>query len=104
MSYKQGQISAEGLVDDITYLIDEGIDGKNDYSFGNPDYNFFQCRSNLIARWEFLPGSVAYLVWSFSQERTENTGTYSFAKDMGELFRLYPHNIFLLKVSYRFGL
>jgi hypothetical protein len=104
MLYNPGQIKAEGPADDITYLIDENNDGKSDYGFGNPDYNFFQCRSNLIARWEFEPGSTAYFVWSFSQERSNSTGIYSFARDMGEIFKVYPHNIFLIKVSYRFGL
>jgi hypothetical protein len=103
MLYNPGQIKAEGSADDITYLIDEDNNGKSDYSFGNPDFNFFQCRSNLIARWEFVPGSVAYFVWSFSQERSNSTGTYSFANDMGEIFKVYPHNIFLIKISYRFG-
>lgn len=88
----------------IRYWIDENIDGTKDYSFDNPDFNFFEYRSNLIARWEYSSGSVAYLVWSFSQNRSKDTGKYSFTDDMGEIFKLYPHSILLLKISYRFGL
>ena len=46
------------------YLVDENGDGQTDYSFGKPDFNFVQFRSNLVLRWEYVPGSTAFLVWS----------------------------------------
>ena len=104
ISYALGQISSVVSGENSTYWIDENRDGHSDYSFDNPDFNFFQYRSNLIARWEYSPGSTAYFVWSFSQDRYKNNGNYSFGRDMGEIFRLYPHSIFLIKVSYRFGI
>jgi hypothetical protein len=90
--------------DDLTYSIHLNGDGTEDYSFGNPDFNSFQYRSNLVARWEYLSGSTVYLVWSFTQNRYKNEGNYSFEDDMGEIFRVHPHNVFLIKFSYRFGL
>ena len=33
-----------------SYVIDEDEDGTTDYSFGNPDFNFVQFRSNLVMR------------------------------------------------------
>ena len=35
------------------YFVDETGDGVPDYSFGNPDFNFVQFRSNLVLRWEY---------------------------------------------------
>ena len=90
--------------DDLSYSISLNDDGIEDYNFGNPDFNSFQYRSNLVARWEYLPGSTVYLVWSFTQNRYKNEGDYSFVDDMGEIFRVHPHNVFLIKLSYRFGL
>ncbi|MBT8219756.1 MAG: carbohydrate binding family 9 domain-containing protein, partial [Bacteroidia bacterium] len=46
------------------YHVDEDMDGNVDYSIGNPDFNFIQFRSNLVARWEYVPGSELFLVWS----------------------------------------
>jgi len=46
------------------YFIDENRDDVNDYSFGKPDFTFLQFRSNLVARWEYVPGSEVFLVWS----------------------------------------
>ena len=37
-----------------TYNVSDG----GNYSFGNPDFNFRQFRSNLVVRWEYLPGST----------------------------------------------
>ena len=90
--------------DDIVYSVNTNADGREDYTFDNPDFNNFEYRSNLIARWEYLPGSTVYLVWSFTQNRYENQGRYSFADDMGEIFKVHPHNVFLIKISHRFGL
>ncbi len=39
-------------------LDDHGLE----YSFANPDFAFGQFRSNLVFRWEYLPGSQLYLV------------------------------------------
>ena len=38
--------------------------GGPSYSFANPDFSFRQFRSNLVARWEWKPGSSLYVVWS----------------------------------------
>jgi hypothetical protein len=102
--YTPAQIESFSEDDQIKYSIDENLDGRPDFSFDNPDFNRFEFRSNLVARWEYLPGSTVYLVWSFSQNRDKNEGDYSFGRDMGEIFQVHPHMIFLVKISYRFGL
>jgi hypothetical protein len=33
------------------------------YTFANPDFSVREFRFNLVARWEYRPNSVAYLVW-----------------------------------------
>ena len=43
------------------------------YSVDNPDFNFHQFRSNLVAKWEYRLGSFIYFVWS--SERTGNNGS-----------------------------
>ncbi len=86
------------------YSIDENSDGIDDYSFGNPDFNFRQFRSNLVVRWEYLPGSVFYLVWSQGRTSSASRGIFSYGNDMKDLFDVVPNNIFLVKLSYWFAL
>lgn len=83
------------------YQIDENVDGIVDFEFENPNFNFFQFRSNLVARWEYSPGSSLYLVWAQGRTGDNSKGQYHFRDDFHDLSRVYPENIFLLKFSYR---
>ena len=87
-----------------SYGIDENGDGTADYSISNPDFNFRQFRSNLVVRWEYLPGSTIYLVWSQGRTSSDSNGLFSYGNDMKDLFKKTPHNVFLVKFSYWFAL
>jgi hypothetical protein len=85
--------------------IDENSDGTADYNIYNPDFNFVQFRSNMVIRWEYIPGSTLFLVWT--QNRTDNVSTrddHSFVDLSRSLFDKTAHNIFLIKYTYRFRL
>jgi len=89
------------------YEIDEDTDGDIDYAFGNNDFNYQFFLSNLVIRWEYNPGSSIYLVWSQSRNFYNDFGQLDYFNNLGELFNRdnnIPHNVFLIKFSYRFGL
>jgi len=86
---------------DEMYMVDENLDGQSDYTFGKPDYNALFFLSNLVIRWEYTTGSAIYLVWSQNRSDFDNTGKFRFEDDMSSLFEVYPHNIFMVKFSYR---
>ncbi|HLP71872.1 MAG TPA: DUF5916 domain-containing protein [Bacteroidales bacterium] len=95
------------LVDQSTYEVDENRDGTADYSIGRPDFNVREFLSNFVIRWEFNPGSTVYLVWSQTRDYYNSLGRMEFLSDVKDLFTRninIPHNIFLVKFSYRFGL
>lgn len=78
-----------------------------DYSFDfdNPDFKTNEWLSNLVVRWEFLPGSTAYLVWSQTRGYTGGPGDYNLGDNLDYLFSdKKANNTFLIKFSYRFGL
>jgi hypothetical protein len=101
-TFSNGEISYNSP--DNMYAIDENKDGTTDYFIGNPDFNFRQFRSNLVIRWEYSPGSTLFLVWSQGRTSTASNGSFSYGKDMKDLFGTVPHNVFLLKFSYWFSL
>ncbi|NIM89786.1 MAG: hypothetical protein GTO17_02435 [Candidatus Aminicenantes bacterium] len=86
------------------FYVDANFDGIADYSFETPDFNFLQFRSNLVLRWEYIPGSTMYLVWSQGRTDFSSVGDFSFRNGMRDLFNVYPQNIFLIKFSYCFNL
>ncbi len=44
----------------VSYLVDENTDGNIDYQINDPDFAFVQFRSNLVVRWEYIPGSEKF--------------------------------------------
>ena len=55
----------------------------------------------MVFRWEYLPGSLLYLVWTQGRQGSVGEeGTASFGGDLRDLFRLRADNTFLVKVSY----
>jgi hypothetical protein len=87
-----------------SYAVDENGDGAVDFSFADPDFNFLQFRSNLVARWEFRPGCTVYLVWSQGRTNYLNFGDFDFDRDWSTLFNTRPDNVFLVKFAYTFTL
>lgn len=86
------------------YDFDENQDGSIDYSLEDPDFKVFEFRSNLVLRWEYIPGSTLYVVWSQGREEVEETGIFNWNNDMVDLYRNVPRNIFLIKLSYRLSM
>lgn len=87
---------------DETFDIDEDMDGQRDYSFSNPDFDFVQFRSNMVLRWEYIPGSTIFLVWSQFRTGDLHLDDHSLRTLSDELYDIVPRNIFFLKLSYRF--
>jgi hypothetical protein len=100
--YSPDQISLNEEED--VYYIDENLDGLSDYSFENPDFKVSEFRSNLVVRWEYIPGSTLYFVWSQGRMNDTPNGQFRFPGDYGDLFAEKAHNIFLLKFSYRISI
>lgn len=97
------QYSGDQITFTDIYEIDENMDGSIDQTLDNPDFNFMQFRSNMVLRWEYIPGSTLFVVWT--QDRTGSSG-YDAENDFShlytDLFDVKPRNIFLLKYTYRF--
>jgi hypothetical protein len=98
---------AQKSYDTDHYNIDENLDGTNDYTIGDRNFNYQYFLSNLVIRWEYNPGSTVYLVWSQTRDNYNGSGQMDLLNNMGDLFNRdndIPHNVFLIKFSYRFGL
>jgi hypothetical protein len=85
-----------------TYEVTEAVGGVP-YTFPNPDFSFRQFRSNLVARWEWKPGSSMYLVWSQGRTGFVPSWEPSLGSNWEALWRTEPDNVFLVKLSYWFS-
>jgi hypothetical protein len=89
---------AKGKYERVARLVSP--DHSLPYAYSQPDFNILSLNSNLVLRWEYMPGSTAYFVWS--QARNGNVGSYltSFSRNFGNTFSLPATDVFLLKISY----
>jgi hypothetical protein len=64
-------------------------------------FNFKELQSNVVFRWEYLPGSTLFVVWNEGRQGYASAqGAENFRGDVTDLLRLHPANTFLVKMSY----
>ena len=76
------------------------LDGAGPGGAFNPDFSFTSLRGNAILRWEYLPGSTLFVVWTQDRSGYENAGEFRFGHSFDQLIGQRPDNIFLAKVTY----
>jgi len=99
------QLSACGLLTGLNYFDYRRYLGSfnytADHSGYNENYNYTALNSTFLLRWEYLPGSTLYLVWTRSRtEKDESVNDLTFWRDFKRLFKGDSDNIFLMKISY----
>lgn len=97
--YNSSTISYDNNNDE--YRVDpDGNGPANSFTFSNPDFNFKSLRGNVVLRWELLPGSVLYLVWTHGQTNTDYPGHLSLGRDFRSLWNSASDNILQAKFTY----
>jgi hypothetical protein len=91
ISYSDGQ-----------YAFDRG-DGQI-HSFKNPDFNFNEFRSNVVGRWEYLPGSTLYVVWEHRMSNRNSGYLSAWEDNLNRMFGLPATNTWMVKINYWFDL
>jgi hypothetical protein len=97
--YDTNQISTQN----DNYLIDENRDGVTDYSFANPDFSFIQLQTNLVARWEYIPGSELFFVWARGSVGNVDPASELVDSVSDQVFNEPANDTFLIKATYRFA-
>ncbi|MFZ1289288.1 MAG: DUF5916 domain-containing protein [Melioribacteraceae bacterium] len=83
------------------YSIDPDKSGPSEqFTFSNPNFNYKSIRGTIVFRWEVLPGSIFYLVWSQDRDDYNNPGDLQFRRDFNNLISAETNDIFLAKFSY----
>ena len=84
-----------------TYTVDpDGAGPAAPFGFGDPNFTFRSLRGSAVLRWEYLPGSTVYFVWTQTRSASDPFGNLVPARDIKGLVGPAPENIFLVKFSY----
>jgi hypothetical protein len=79
-------------------------DGATTFQIPQLDFNLLSFRSNLVLRWEWLPGSTAYLIWQQNRESQTPAGELVGPSEMWNSTKIPGDNFFVLKISYWLGI
>jgi hypothetical protein len=84
-----------------TYTVDpDGTGLAMPFIIDNPDFNTVSLRGNAVIRWEYLPGSVVYFVWTQTRSDQETIGAFQFNNSVRRMWTLNPDNTFIIKFTY----
>ncbi len=90
---------ANGVVTD--YTVDpDGPGAATEFSVPNLDFNYSSLRGNAVLRWEYLPGSTLYLVWTQDRSAFGTDGDFHLGRSVERLFEAHGNHIFAVKLSY----
>ena len=88
-----------------TYTIDpDGSGPAESYSFDDPNFDYRSLRGNLILRWEYMPGSALFFVWTHGRVEDGNRGDFNLPRSLERLSRADQDNILLIKATYWLGI
>jgi len=98
VQYSNSQITLDN--DNGIYTVIE--DNNTAFSFDKPDFSFVEFRSNLVVRWEYIPGSEIFLVWSQGVTGDGDPANDLFRNLDNQILGQEKDNTFLIKATYRF--
>ena len=75
-------------------------DGSTTFTIPSLDFNRLSFRSNLVLRWEWLPGSTAFLIWQESRSDDRAVGGLISPSDLWRSTQSAGDHFFVVKVSY----
>jgi hypothetical protein len=96
-------LGSDGAVEEFEVNPD-GLGPAPTFRFGNPDFNIKSLRGSAVLRWEYLPGSVVYFVWTQNRADVDNSGEFRFRKSLSTLVDTQADNVFMIKLTYWFSM
>jgi hypothetical protein len=100
--YAAGEIAIDRANESIS--VDRNRDGQSDFTFDLPDFNFRELRSNVVLRWEYLPGSALFFIWSHGRSEEVSDGRYRGWDDLSALAQATGEHLVMVKANYWIGL
>ncbi len=105
------QIYAQPFIASVDYSNFKRLIGHNrfeyvdstvyDESEEQPDFTWSSLNSNVILRWEYMPGSTLYLVWTHARDNSVSQGQFDPSNAWHDLMAVTGENTFLAKISFR---
>lgn len=86
--------------DGVLFADPDGDGAAPEIVFGNPDFLVRSIQSNLVFRWEYIPGSTLFLVWNHGRSGFARNPDFDLFGQLGGLGDEDMQNTFILKLNY----
>ena len=84
-----------------TYTADsDGAGPGEPLTFRNPDFSIRSLRTNMVLRWEYLPGSTLFLAWSHSRFAHSSDPSFRVFDELKDLLSDDQQNVLMVKMTY----
>jgi hypothetical protein len=102
-SFSFNRYAATGTVerDGSTITVDPDAAGPaRAFEVDDETFTTRSLRGSAVLRWEWRPGSTLYLVWQQQRELEDARGNLRLRRDLRELGRALPDNVFVAKATW----
>ncbi len=97
LTYGEGK----SMFDEATMTVDpDGSGPAPAIALPSQDFNFTSLRGTAVARWEYMPGSTLYLVWTQQMSEASDAGRFRFERSFDQLWGAPMDNVFMIKLTY----
>jgi hypothetical protein len=101
---KNGSTFSDSTFSDGSRKIYLGPPGSTSLiSMDHPNFSRVSLRGNAVLRWEYLPGSTLFFVWTQSRYDNQEIGNFEFRRSFNRLIDAKSDNIFMIKLTYWLG-
>ncbi len=69
-------------------------------TFFNPDFTIRSLRTNLVFRWEYIPGSTLFVAWSQNRFTPISNPSFEAFSLLRDLFGDDMRNVLVVKLGY----
>jgi hypothetical protein len=105
------QLYSQTLIASGNYLVLKELAAPGTFDFieyaslpqflpSDPSFTIMTLRTNLVLRWEYLPASTLYFVWTHDRFDYINAGVMDLPRNLSRLASDRPDNVFSLKLTY----
>jgi hypothetical protein len=98
---RYGRDAGEVAATSDGYVVDpDGAGPAAAFDVSDRSFNTRTVNGTAALRWDWRPGSTAYLVWQHRRSAPGTRGVFDFARDRAALFRARPENTLMVKLTY----
>ena len=92
-----GTVTRDG---DAIVVDPDGAGPADAFDIDDETFTTRSLRGSAVMRWEWRAGSTLFLVWQHQRENEDALGTVRLRRDLRELGRARPDNVFVVKLSW----